>query len=320
MSGPVRIGTRGSALALAQATWLRDALAERRPDRGAALVVIKTSGDRFVDRPLGDIGGKGLFVKEIDEALSAGTVDCAVHSMKDLPASLAPGLHLAAVPRRVDARDLLLTRHGGPLAALPPGARIGTSSLRRAALLLHLRPDIAIVPLRGNVDTRLRKLAAGEFDAIVLAAAGLHRLGLTPPAATPLDPTVFVPAVGQGALALETRDDGSADLLAWLDDPMTRVAVSAERAFMATVGGSCHTPLAAHATVRAGDLHLQAFVASPDGSRLLRGERAGPLARATPLGHELANDLLDRGAADILRLTRPSPAAAAAEDPSTDGR
>jgi len=319
VNGPIRIGTRGSALALAQATWARDALARRYPERGATLVVIKTSGDRFVDRPLADIGGKGLFVKEIDEALLAGTVDCAVHSMKDLPAALAPGLHLAAVPRREDPRDVLITQAGVAFAALRAGARVGTSSLRRAALLRHLRPDLTITPLRGNVDTRLRKVAAGELDAIVLAAAGLHRLGLAPPAAEPLDPGVFVPAVGQGALALETRADASATLLAWLDDPVTRAAVEAERAFMQAVGGSCHTPLAAHATVGAAQLRLQALVASPDGTRVLRGDRTGPAAAATDIGAALAAELIDRGATDILNQTRPGPGAPA-EPPANDGR
>lgn len=319
MTDPIRIGTRGSALALAQATWARDALGNRHPARGATLVVIKTSGDRFTDRPLGDIGGKGLFVKEIEEALLAGDIDCAVHSMKDLPAALAPGLKLAAVPPRVDPRDMLVTRAGVPLAALPAGARIGTSSLRRAALLSHLRPDLVIVPLRGNVDTRLRKLETGALEAIVLAAAGLQRLGVKPATAEPLDPGVFVPAVGQGALALETRDDESAGLLTFLDDPATHAAISAERAFMETIGGSCHTPLAAHATVGTGHLEMQALVASVDGSRVLRGNRGGATAQAVALGGALAEELLARGAADILRLTRPKPTAPPRSRP-TDGR
>jgi len=319
VSAPVRIGTRGSALALAQATWLREALGRRYPDRGATLVVIKTSGDRFVDRPLSAVGGKGLFVKEIDEALLADAVDCAVHSMKDLPAELAPGICLAAVPPRADTRDVLITREGIPLAALPPATRIGTSSLRRAALLRHLRPDLVIMPLRGNVDTRLRKLAAGDVDAIVLAAAGLHRLGLTVAHAEALDPAVFVPAIGQGALAIAARADDTAPLLGWLDDASTRAAITAERAFMHAIGGSCHTPLAAHATVTADALALDALVASPDGTRVLRGDCRGARLAAADLGRAMADELLARGAAAILHVTRPGSPESAAPLPH-DGR
>lgn len=301
MSHLIRIGTRGSKLALTQSRWVQARLQEARSDIAAELVTITTSGDRFLDQPLSAIGGKGLFVKEIEEALSARAIDCAVHSMKDVPDELAPGLVVAAVPAREDPRDLLIARGGNGLRALPNGARLGTSSLRRMALCRAARRDLDVIPLRGNVDTRLRKLDAGEVDAIVLAAAGLRRLGITRADAAFLDPEDFVPAIGQGALAIETRNDSTAAILAALDDPSTRVAVTAERAFLHRVGGSCRTPLAAHATIHGESMTLRALIASPDGSRVVRGERTGRPAQGAAMGVDLADDLLARGGAAILQ-------------------
>jgi hydroxymethylbilane synthase len=296
----IRIGTRGSALALAQAHWVREQLQRLHPGSAVALLTIKTAGDRFVDQPLAQLGGKGLFVKEIEEALLANDIDCAVHSMKDLPAEIAAGLTLAAVPPRADPRDVLVTRTRATLEELPSGARVGTTSLRRAALLLHFRPDLHIQPLRGNVDTRLRRLDGGELDAVVLAAAGLQRLGIRRDEVSCFDPQRFVPAVGQGALAIESRAGDARLHLAALDDPPTRAAVVAERAFMQAVGGSCHTPLAAHATSARGRIEMHALIASPDGTRVLRGRRTGDGADAAVLGAALAEELLGAGGAAIL--------------------
>ena len=297
----MRIGTRGSKLALTQSRWVQARLQEARPDIDVELVTITTSGDRFLDQPLSAIGGKGLFVKEIEEALSARAIDCAVHSMKDVPDELAPGLVIAAVPAREDPRDLLIARSGASLHALPHGARLGTSSLRRMALCRATRRDLDVIQLRGNVDTRLRKLDAGEVDAIVLAAAGLRRLGITRTDAAFFDPEDFVPAIGQGALAVETRSDSTAAILATLDDATTRLAVTAERAFLHRVGGSCRTPLAAHATLHDGSMTLRALIASPDGSRVVRGERVGSPSQGAAMGVDLAADLLARGGTEILR-------------------
>lgn len=300
MNPILRIGTRGSALALAQANWLRGALQALLPDRQVELTTIRTSGDRFVDRPLRTIGGKGLFVKEIEEALLAGSIDCAIHSMKDVPAELAPGLVIAAIPPREDPRDVLITREGRELAALPAGARVGTSSLRRTALLRAMRPDLEIFELRGNVDTRLRKLDAGELDAILLAAAGLRRLGLQPDGARPFDVDSFLPAIGQGALAIETRGDEMAAAIAALNHLPTAVAVTAERAFLATVGGSCHTPIAAYATLSEDEIQLKALIAHPDGSRLIYGSQSGSREQAGEIGGQLAGRLLAQGGDQII--------------------
>jgi hydroxymethylbilane synthase len=252
-----------------------------------------------VDQPLHAIGGKGLFVKEIEEALLAGTIDCAVHSLKDVPAELAPGLVIAAVPEREDARDVLVAAGEGGFAALPASARLGTSSLRRAALARAIRPDLVVTPLRGNVDTRLRRVDAGAIDALVLASAGLRRLDVRPRYATFLPPDVFVPAIGQGALAVESRA-ADAPVLAALEHTETRQAVNAERAFLRAVGGSCVTPLAAHATVADGALLLRALIAQPDGRRVIRGERRGTAADGSALGAELGEQLLRDGGNEIL--------------------
>jgi hydroxymethylbilane synthase len=296
----LRIGTRGSQLALTQSRWVQAALQRQYPDLTVELVTIRTAGDRFLDVPLSAIGGKGVFVKEIEDALTAGRIDCAVHSMKDVPTELARGLVIAAIPLREAAHDILISRTHVPLGQLPRGARVGTSSLRRMALVRAQRRDVEVLALRGNVDTRLRKLDAGELDAVVLAAAGLHRLGITRRDAAALDPEDFIPAIGQGALAIETRDDATRTLLRALDDAETRIAVSAERAFLARVGGSCRTPLAAYATVEVGHLDLRALIANPDGTQVVRGRRAGTTDNGTDLGHELADEVLDRGGRQIL--------------------
>jgi hydroxymethylbilane synthase len=300
VKGRVRIGTRGSRLARAQAEWVRGRLEAADRDCRAELVIIRTSGDRVGERPLAALGGKGLFVKEIEEALAAGTIDCAVHSLKDLPGELAPGLRLAAVPERADPRDVAVTRAPGGLRALSRGARVGTSSPRRAALLRALWPAVEVVDMRGNVDTRLQKLEAGEVDALVLAAAGLARLGIAPAHAEPCDPLEFVPAIGQGALAVETREDEFASLARVLEDGPSRRAVDAERAFLRAVGGSCLTPLGAHATVGGDALVLGALIASPDGARIVRGEASGAARDAERIGGELAETLLRGGGAEIL--------------------
>jgi hydroxymethylbilane synthase len=263
---------------------------------------MKTAGDRLAQVSLGEFGGKGLFVKELEEALLDGRVDVTVHSLKDMPAELPEGLCLAAFPRRDDPRDVLVSRTGGGIADLPPAATVGTSSLRRRVLLLAARADLKIEAIRGNVDTRLAKLAAGGWDAIVVAAAGLARLGLTPAGARPLEPDEFVPAVGQGILAVESRssDRELRALLARVDDPATRCQAEAERAFLGHLGASCHTPVAAHARLLNGELALDGLVASLDGSKVLRSRTAGAPASAELLGQKLAEDLLARGARQIL--------------------
>jgi hydroxymethylbilane synthase len=297
----LRIGTRGSRLALAQAGWVQRQIEQAHPDLSAELITIRTSGDRFLDRPLSEIGGKGLFIKEIEEALVAGSIDCAVHSLKDLPAELAPGMIVAAVPRREDPRDVVLSRAEGGLEALPAGAVVGTSSLRRSALVRAWRSDLNVVGLRGNVDTRLRKLEDGEVDAIVLAGAGLRRLGIDHPHAVPCDPTDFIPAIGQGSLALESRPDEVGERLRAIEDADSRGASDAERALLVTVAGSCVTPLAAYATIDADILTLRALIAQPDGKRVVRGHEVGKAVDAVRIGRVLGERLLAEGGAEILR-------------------
>lgn len=297
----LRIGTRGSALALAQAGHVRDALAAAHPDLAPELVPIRTTGDRLQQGPLAPAGGKGLFVKEIEEALQAGRIDCAVHSLKDLPAELAPGLVLGAVPARADPRDVLVTR-AADLGALPPGSRVGTASVRRRAQLLARRPDLAIVFLRGNVDTRLRKWRDGDVDALVLAAAGLVRLGIAEPAARPLASDVLLPAIGQGALALECRaDDGATRArLRAVADADAEVAIAAERAFLHAIGGDCNTPMAAHAEVAGARVRLRAMVIDPDGRERVEAHDEADRADAAALGAAIAGALLAGGAERLL--------------------
>jgi hydroxymethylbilane synthase len=299
----VRVGTRGSRLALRQAELVAEGLRRAWPGLAVDLVAMRTSGDRLATAHLASVGGKGLFVKEIEEALLDGRVDLAVHSLKDLPAEMPAGLTLAVFPARDDPRDVLVSRAGSDLGGLGRGARVATSSLRRQVQLLAARPDLAVEPIRGNVDTRLRKLQDGPCDALVLAAAGLRRLGLEPPGAHLLDPELMVPAVGQGTLAVQTREDGAIrDRLAPLDDPETRAAALAERAFLAGIGGSCTTPLGAYARRDdGGRLRLSAFVATPDGARFLREVAETSSAAPEDLGRDVARRMLAAGAGEIVQ-------------------
>ena len=293
----IRIGTRGSLLARWQAEHVQGRLEALGHE--VALVIITTTGDRLLDRRLEAVGGKGAFLKEIEEAMQAGEIDLAVHSLKDVPTVTPEGLELVAMLERADPRDALLSAGPG-LDELPRGARVGTTSLRRQAQLGAARPDLVVADLRGNVDTRLRRLREGKFDAILLAMAGLVRLGRADEVTQALDPRVFVPAPGQGTIALECRaEDGAVrEAVAPLHHEPTARAVTAERAFLATLGGGCNVPLGAHATPRGEGLDLVGFVARVDGSAMLRGERQGD--DPVELGPALARDLLDRGAGDLL--------------------
>jgi hydroxymethylbilane synthase len=302
MGQAIVIGTRGSQLALWQANWVRCAIIERFPDVRVELLVIKTTGDKILDVALAKVGGKGLFVKEIEEALLAGRIDMAVHSMKDMPADIPEGLWIGAVPERENPLDVLITRRGERLAALPAGARVGTSSLRRGAQLRARRPDLRIRTLRGNLDTRLRKLAADNLDAIVLAAAGVHRLGLAERVSEYLPAEVMLPAVGQGALCIEVRreDPLTAPLAAALDDPATRTVVTGERAFLKRLEGGCQVPIAAHGTLAGAVFSLTGLVAEVDGRTLIRETRSGSAAVPETVGIQLAEHLLALGAKEIL--------------------
>lgn len=297
----LRLGTRGSALARAQAMAVARDLELRHPGLAVELVLVRTTGDRLQQGPLAPAGGKGLFVKELEEGLLAGSIDFAVHSLKDVPAVVPGGLAIAAIPERADPRDVLVSREEG-LAALPFGARLGTASVRRRAQLLARRRDLHVVVLRGNVDTRLRRWREGEFTAIVLAAAGLARLGIDEPDARPLSPDVLLPAVGQGALALECRSDDAATraLLVALDHGPSARAVAAERAFLLGIGGDCNTPIAAHATVDDQHLVLRARVSDLDGVQCLEDTIEGATADAEDLGRRLAERLLARGAGAVI--------------------
>ncbi len=310
MTGPLlRIGTRGSPLALAQAREARARLVAAHPALAEAceIVAIKTSGDRVRDRALAELGGKGLFTKEIEAALSDGRIDLAVHSMKDVPTWLPDGLEIAAVLPREDPRDALLSRHGGRIADLPRGAVFGTASLRRQAQVLALRPDLRCVLLRGNVDTRLKKLAAGEVDATMLALAGLRRLGRDSGAQAALDPDEMLPAVGQGAIGLEIRRDDRrvGDLVRPLDHLPSSCRLAAERACLEVLDGSCRTPIAALAEPAAdpGTLRLRALLAKPDGSEVYRSDCTGPAAdaaEAAALGRVVGRELRQLAGDDFL--------------------
>jgi hydroxymethylbilane synthase len=293
----IRIGTRGSALALWQAHHVQQRLLALGHE--VELQVIVTTGDRVLDRRLENVGGKGAFLKEIEEAMLARDVDLAVHSLKDVPTVLPAGLVLCGLLERADARDALLSS-GARLAELPRGARVGTTSLRRQALLGALRPDLVVEQLRGNVDTRIRRLREGRFDAILLAMAGLGRLGRADEVTEALDPRSFVPAPGQGAIALECRagDESVRAAVAPLDHAATARAVTAERTFLEALGGGCNVPLGAHAFVNGDGIELVGFVASADGKTLLRGEARGAAPRT--VGQDLAAQLLARGAAPLL--------------------
>lgn len=306
----LRIGTRGSSLALWQANHIADSLAKLHGVE-TELVRIRTSGDRLqsasvaqVNEAIGAEGGKGIFIKEIEDALLSGTVDLAVHSMKDVPTETPAGLTFAAVARREDPRDCLISREKLTLEKLPPGARIGTSSLRRQAQLRHHRADLDVVDLRGNVDTRIRKLESGEFDAIVLAMAGVSRLGAKEKVTQIFDEDLMLPAVGQGALGIETRanDEQTARLVAALDDDETRACVTAERALLAELQGGCQVPLGAWGRIRKGELHLEAAVFSAAGTESVRFDEAGAPSEAAAIGTRLAQVLIEAGADKILRL------------------
>jgi len=302
----LRIATRKSVLALWQAEHVAQALRRAHAGLRVDLAPMTTKGDRILDRSLAAIGGKGLFIKELEAALVERRADMAVHSMKDVPGELASGLSIAAMLPREDARDALIARDARGISDLPQGARLGTSSLRRRAQLLAARPDLSIEILRGNVDTRLRRLDAGELDAIVLACAGLIRLGLEARITTRLGPEISLPAVGQGVIGIECRTEDSRmrALLAPLDDAATHVAVEAERAFARRLGGSCQSPIAAWARVDAGRLMLDGLVAEPDGSRLLRDSISGTPSDAERLGRELAERVLAAGAGELLERLR----------------
>lgn len=297
------IGTRGSVLARWQAEWVKARLQAAHSGLDISLSIIKTTGDKILDVPLANVGGKGLFVKEIEEALLADIVDLAVHSMKDVPTVLPDALHLGAIPRREDPYDALVSRNSLPLATLPSGATIGTSSLRRQAQLLAYRPDLTIVSLRGNLDTRLRRVADGGVDAVVLATAGLRRLGWEPKITEVLSPTICLPAIGQGALGIECRrrDHRVNEILAALNDPDTGSCVEAERAFLARLEGGCQVPIAAHATLDGDRLTLQGLIAGVRGERVLRDEITGARGDGPALGRRLAEQLLGRGGDEILR-------------------
>jgi hydroxymethylbilane synthase len=298
----IRIGTRGSQLALAQTRSIAEFLTGAGEQ--VEIVPVRTEGDRRQDVQLAAIGGKGLFVREIEEMLLSGAIDCAVHSLKDLPAQLPSGLVLAAFPEREDARDVLVTREPARFESLRPGARVGTGSPRRRALALSLRPDLVVEPVRGNVDTRLRKLASEGWDGVILAISGLKRLGLAPGNAQPLDPEAFVPAVGQGVLAVEIRADDHRvrSRLAALDHAPTHACALAEREFLGRLGASCNSPMAAHAVLDGGRLRMNGLVASDDGRKVLRASGLGTPDAPERLGRQLAESLLDQGAASVAAL------------------
>jgi hydroxymethylbilane synthase len=299
----LRIGTRGSPLALAQAEQVRDRLAMAHgfaPDR-IVLTVIRTSGDIIQDRPLAEAGGKGLFTKEIEEALAAGAIDLAVHSAKDLPTLLPPGLGIVSVLPREDARDVFISRKAKTLRDLPAGAVVGTASLRRQAMVKHLRPDLGVTPLRGNVETRLRKLDDGVVDATLLALAGLKRLGLADAATAILSLEECLPAVGQGVIAIEARQDDRATqaLLAAINHAESLIALTAERAFLTVLDGSCRTPIAGHAIIDARRVRFRGLIAKPDGSAMFETARDGDAADAAALGADAGRELKARGGADF---------------------
>ena len=299
----VVLGTRGSKLAVQQSEWVQAQLHAFAPHVTVTLRRIQTSGDKILDVPLAQIGGKGLFVKEIEEALLSGEIDLAVHSMKDVPTELPEGLAILCVPPREDPRDVLISRGGELFMDIPLGARIGTSSLRRQSQLLHARPDLTIVMLRGNLDTRLKKLREGQFDAIVLAAAGLRRLAWAHEITEYLAPQISLPAIGQGALGIEGRRDDLFihSLLSDLDHAPSKTAVLAERALLHRLQGGCQVPIAAHATLAGSRVTLEGLVASVDGKELIRDSVEGTIDDPESIGIQLAERLLARGGDRILQ-------------------
>jgi hydroxymethylbilane synthase len=299
----LRIGTRGSPLALAQARTVRERLAAAlgRPADTIELKIIRTTGDTIIDRPLAEEGGKGLFTKEIEEALIRGDIDLAVHSAKDMPTFLPKGLILAACLEREDPRDVFISAKAKTIAALPQGAKVGTASLRRQAIMKRARPDLEVAPLRGNVETRLRKLDDGEADAIILALAGLRRLGLEGRATRIMSADEFLPAAGQGAIAVETREDDAETraLLAKIDHSDTSTAVAAERAFLAVLDGSCKTPIGAHAIIEGETLRFRGLIARPDGSAAHDIAATGARSDAVQIGESCARELKQRAGANF---------------------
>lgn len=306
MKAQLTIGSRGSQLALWQAQWMKTQLIRLYPHTQVSIVVIKTSGDVLKDASLTSIGGQGVFTKELEEALLDSRIDLAVHSLKDLPTVLPAGLTIAAISERADARDALVLRAGFKLEQpaiknLPEGSIVGTSSPRRIAQLKHLRPDLEVKELRGNVDTRLRKLDAGQYEAIILASAGLRRLGLSERISAAVETEEMLPAVGQGALGVETRaaDEETIRMVAGVDDERTRAACTAERALLRELGGGCQLPIAAHAVVDDGRLRLTGLVAAPSGQTVIRDSVEGAASEAARLGFDLARRLLENGAEHV---------------------
>ena len=302
MKEPVRIGTRASKLALWQANWIKSALIEANPQQTVELVTIKTKGDKILDVPLAKVGGKGLFVKEIEQALLDGRIDVAVHSMKDMPAEIPDGLCIGAIPPREISADVLISKSGLLFSDLKHGGVIGTSSLRRGAQLRHARPDIVIVPLRGNVETRLKKMDTENLDAVVLAAAGVKRLDLEHRITEYLDSGIMLPAVGQGALCIEIRqnDPNIENMIKKLDDSGTHAVVTGERAFLNRLGGSCQVPVAGLGEIDRDSFKLTGLVADLDGSRVLKATMSGAIDSTETVGVRLAEHLLNQGADRIL--------------------
>ncbi len=302
ISRELKIGTRGSALALSQANWVRGKLRQAHADLTVTLVIIKTIGDKIQDAPLAKIGGKGLFVKEIEEALIQKRIDLAVHSVKDVPTELPAELQLFAITEREDPRDVFIAREAKRLSDLPSGAKLGTSSLRRQAQLLHFRKDLELVPIRGNLDTRLKKLERMKLDGVIVALAGVKRLGFESRVTEVIPPEICLPAIGQGALGIETRkgDENVEERIHFLNDPPSAIAISAERAFLKKLEGGCQVPIAAFAQVVDSTLRIEGLVGTVDGRRLIRHHLQGSIDQAESLGRALAEILLEKGAREIL--------------------
>lgn len=306
MNNPIRIGTRGSKLALWQASWVKSFLKKKFPSTPIELIIIKTQGDKILDVPLARVGGKGLFVKEIEQALLTRRIDIAVHSMKDMPADIPEGLCIGAIPERENPVDVFISRNGAEFKEQVAGCVIGTSSLRRGAQLKHARPDIVIQPIRGNLDTRLKKLESENFDALVLAAAGVKRLNLEHKITEYLDPATMLPAIGQGALCIEIRNDDSTvgPMVAAMEHAPTRAVVTGERAFLKRLEGGCQVPIAGHGNISKNKFRLIGLVADLDGSRIIKGEKSGPVESSETIGIDLAEELLARGADQILETLK----------------
>lgn len=302
MRKEIKIGTRASLLAVTQSTMIKELIEKQHPGTTVELVRITTKGDKILDVPLAKVGGKGLFVKELEDALLDGRADLAVHSMKDVPTDLPDGLHLGIVTERENPRDAFVSNKYDNVLALPQGATVGTSSLRRKSQLACLRPDLVIEDLRGNVDTRLRKLDEGQYDAIILAAAGLNRLGKSERITSLLEPVQMLPAIGQGALGLELRKDDTELLegIFFLNHTATATAVTAERAFLLRLEGGCQVPIGAFATTEGDNVTLTGLIASVDGKEILKEEATGPGSEAAEMGTKLAEKLLEMGGRKIL--------------------